>query len=213
MVMDKCRRSAGFIGALAVLAVLAGTAAAAPAQVIIIRHGEKPATGNELLVPQGVCRADELAKTFPAQFGTPVAIYAMNPNDEDGSLRPIETVTPLANALGLTIKHDYTRKKFSQLVQDIMGNETYQGKLVLICWEHKVIPDLVQAFQDGGWSANSATWPSKWSGDIFDQAWILNFAGNPSFQIIPENIPLDSLNGNCPLSDVQSSQSSGGVNP
>jgi hypothetical protein len=126
----------------------------------------------------------------------------MNPNDEDGSMRPIETVTPLARALGLTIKHGYTRKKLVQLVQDIMGNADYEGKMVLICWEHKVIPALVQTFQDNGWNANSAAVPDKWPGDVFDQAWILNFAGNPSFQIIPEDIPDDALNGSCPLSDV-----------
>jgi hypothetical protein len=199
------------------MAVLARAAEAAPARVIIIRHAEKPATGGDLLVPQGVCRADALAKTFPAQFGTPAAIYAMNPNDADGSMRPIETVTPLADSLGLAIDHDYTRKKLSQLVQDIMGNDSYQGKLILICWEHKVIPDLVQAFQDNGWNSNSATWPGKWSGDIFDQAWILSFSGSPSFQIIPENIPQDSLNGDCPLSDVkstsQATQDSSGAKP
>jgi hypothetical protein len=207
MAMGDRRRFSGFIGAFAVLAMLAGTAAAAPAQVIIIRHGEKPSTGSDLLVPQGVCRADALAKVFPAQFGTPVAIYAMNPNDADGSMRPIETVTPLANALGLAIDHDYTRKKLAQLVQDIMGNDSYQGKIVLICWEHKIIPEMIQAFQDGGWNSESMTWPSKWSGDIFDQAWILNFAGKPAFQIMTQNIPEDTLNGSCPLSDVQSSGS------
>jgi hypothetical protein len=122
-------------------------------------------------------------------------------------------VTPLANALGLTINHDYTRKQFAQLVQDIMGNDSYQGKLVLICWEHKVIPALAQAFENGGWSPASASVPDKWPGSVFDQAWILNFSAGPAFQIAQENISPDALNGNCPLSDVLPPQSSGGAAP
>jgi hypothetical protein len=182
----------------AALACAATAASAAPAQVIIIRHGEKPDAGSDLLVPQGVCRADALATAFPGQFGAPTAIYAMNPNDEDGSMRPIETVTPLARVLRLTINHDYTRKQFSQLVASVMA----QNGLVLICWEHKAIPGLVSAFEDAGWSPGSATVPGKWSGSVFDQAWILSFSGAPQFSIAEENIPASELNGNCPLSDV-----------
>jgi hypothetical protein len=178
----------------------ATAASAAPSQVIIIRHGEKPATGGDLLVPQGVCRADALATAFPAQFGAPTAIFAMNPNDEDGSMRPIQTVTPLARVLHLTIDHDYTRKQFSQLVSAVMS----QNGLVLICWEHKAIPDLVSAFEDAGWSPGSATVPTKWSGSDFSSAWILDFNGAPSFSIVAENIPASELNGNCPLADVSS---------
>jgi len=180
----------------AALLSCAAAASAAPARIIVIRHGEKPPSGDDLDA-QGVCRADALATAFPAKFGAPAAIYAMNPNDADGSMRPIETVTPLARALGLTIDHDYTRKQFSQLVSDIMGNSAYDGKLVLICWEHKAIPDLVQAFAAGGWNEGAAVIPSKWSGSDFDSAWILNFSGNPSFQISAEDISADQLQGTC----------------
>jgi hypothetical protein len=183
--------SAALIAAVAASA-MALPACAAPAQVIIIRHGEKPSTGNELS-PQGFQRADALVGFFehnPAvtQYGAPVAIYAMDPKDADGSLRPIETVTPLANALGLTIDHDYVKDQLPALVSDIMANPAYDGKMVLICWEHKVIPTLVQDF---GWSAA----PDAWSGSVFDQAWVLDFDGGKvsSFQIVPEHLlPGDS---------------------
>ena len=136
---------AGLILACAGAGFLTQAALAAPAQVIIIRHGEKPATGNNLC-PQGICRADALATVFPEQFGTPAAIYAMAPNSEDGSMRPIETVTPLANALGVTINRDFTRLQFSEVVNAIKTNPAYDGKMVLISWEHKVIPRLAQTF-------------------------------------------------------------------
>ena len=184
------------IPAVLMAALAASTAAlparAAPAQVIIIRHGEKPSAGNELS-PQGFQRAEALVGFFehnPAvtQYGAPVAIYAMDPKDVDGSLRPIETVTPLAKALGLTIDHDYVKAQLPEMVSDILTNPAYDGKMVLICWEHNMIPPLVK---DLGWS----TAPDAWSGSVFDQAWVLNFDGGKasSFQIVPEHLlPGDS---------------------
>ncbi|MFI5361409.1 MAG: histidine phosphatase family protein [Elusimicrobiota bacterium] len=175
------------VGLLAALATGAVPARATPAQVIIIRHGEKPDEGNELS-PRGFQRAQALVDFFehsPAvtRHGTPAAIYAMNPKDEDGSLRPIQTVTPLAEALGLRIDHDYVKDELPQLVKDIKANHAYDGKMVLICWEHKMIPVLVSDF---GW--NSA--PKSWKGKVFDQAWVLDFEGDAvsSFRIVPEHV-------------------------
>jgi broad specificity phosphatase PhoE len=108
-----------------------------PTQVIIIRHGEKPSEGNTLC-QQGVCRAVALAQDFVPQFGKPSAIYAMGPGSDDSSLRPIETVTPLANALGLPIRSQYTRLQFQQVAADVESN----SGMVLISWEHKAIPAL-----------------------------------------------------------------------
>lgn len=172
---------------------LSAPALGAPAQVVIIRHGEKPATGNEL-DPQGWQRAQALVgffETDPAviRYGTPAAIYAMAPKGPDGTLRPIETVTPLAQHLGLTIDEDYTKKEMPQVVADIMGNPAYDGRMVLICWEHKAIPELVRDF---GWTQGPDQWPG---GDVYDRAWILNFTGDQvtSFQDIPEHVlPGDS---------------------
>src|SRR5665213_1161111 len=80
-------------------------ASATPAQIVIIRHGEKPKSGPDLDA-RGYQRAHALVGFFeknPAmlRFGRPVAIYAMapktqvDPSDDEGSLRAIETVQPL----------------------------------------------------------------------------------------------------------------------
>src|SRR4051812_2923021 len=79
-----------------------------PAQVIIIRHAEKPDDGNELSL-RGEERAAALVPYFLKtgellKFKTPVAIYAQRPKDADSSLRSIETVKPLADALHLKVK-------------------------------------------------------------------------------------------------------------
>ncbi len=176
----------------AFLACAVAPAFAAPAQVIIIRHGEKPPSGPDL-DEQGYARAQALVGFFqnnPAvtQFGTPAAIYAMDPKGPNGSMRAIETVTPLAQALGQSIDTDYKRKDIPQLVQDILGNPAYDGKMVLICWEHSVIPDIVDAF---GWTSA----PQSWAGSSFDRAWVLDFTGSQvtGFTDVPEHVlPVDS---------------------
>ena len=178
----------GLIAALA----WAAPAWSAPAQVIVIRHGEKPAEGNDL-DSRGFARADALVDFFehnPAvtKFGPPAAIYAMKPSGSNGSVRPIHTVAPLAKDLGLVIDADYLKDQLPQLVANILGNASYDGKTVLICWEHNAIPTLVEDF---GWTSA----PRSWSGKVFDRAWVLTFDGNAvvSFEDVPEHVlPGDS---------------------
>jgi hypothetical protein len=120
-------------------------------------------------------------------------------------MRPIETVNPLANALGVTINSDFTRLQFSEVVNAVKTNPAYDGKMVLLSWEHKAIPGLAQEFCAEGATVGACdAVPGKWSGSVFDQAWILNFTGGQvtSFQIIPENIPPEMLNGSCPFAGV-----------
>jgi hypothetical protein len=182
---------------LFLVAVLAAAvpAAAAPAQVIIIRHGEKPASGPDL-DEQGYARAQALVDFFEhapsvTRFGPPAAIYAMDPKDADGSQRPIETVTPLADALHLAIDADYKREKIPELVHDVMTNAAADGRTVLICWEHKAIPDIARAF--------GVASPPDWKGKVFDRAWVLTYKGTVEgsavwdFADVPEHVlPGDS---------------------
>ena len=173
------------------MALTVPCAQAAPAQVILIRHAEKPASGNELN-SQGWQRAKALVYFFKhtpsmTRFGTPAAIYAMAPKGPNGSLRPIQTVTPLADSLGLKINSSYKKGELAGLVGNIMSNSAYNGKMVLICWEHNIIPEIVKDF---GWNA-----APQWDGNSFDRAWVLNFNGNSvvSFEDIPQRLlPGDS---------------------
>ena len=77
--------------------VIACQAMAQPAQVIIIRHAEKPTSGNELSL-RGEERAAALVPFFLGadellEFKTPVAIYAQAQKKETSSIRSIETVS------------------------------------------------------------------------------------------------------------------------
>jgi hypothetical protein len=158
---------------------MVSSAWAAPAQVLIIRHAEKPATGDSLS-PQGVARAKAYVQYFqtnPAvlQYGTPVAIYAMEASsgeeDSDFSYRPVETVTPLAQALELQVQSQYQKDDVADLVNDIMSNPAYEGKMVLICWEHKVIQSIATQF---GVSPTPDAWPDS----VYDQVWEIDFSGD-----------------------------------
>jgi hypothetical protein len=179
----------GFLG----LVLSMPSAWATPAQVVIIRHAEKPPIGNDLNA-QGYQRANALPGFFSSNsivdaFGDPVAIYAMAPSKADGTMRPIETVTPLAQQLGLTIQENYTKNDLQPVVSEIMNDPQYDGRMVVVCWEHTVIPQLAQTF-------GLTNGPTMWPDNVFDIAWVLHFDGNSAvdgFVMVPENVlPGDS---------------------
>jgi hypothetical protein len=173
--------------AVLLLVCVAGRAVAQPAQVIIIRHAEKPDEGNELN-ERGQERAAALVAYFQGrpevlQFKTPIAIYAQSPKKEDSSLRPLQTVKPLADALKLSVVQAYTRDEYPKMVEEILSNRDYKGKMVLICWEHKVIPDIARSLR-----ATDA--PAKWHGSVFDRTWMITFNSrrDPSFKDLPQRL-------------------------
>ncbi|MFA6584460.1 MAG: histidine phosphatase family protein [Elusimicrobiaceae bacterium] len=165
---------------------------AAPAQVIVIRHAEKPETGNELS-ELGWKRAYALVDFFKnnkavTRYGTPAAIYGMAPKDEQGTLRAIQTVLPLSKELNLKINTKYKKKSERALANEILKTEAYNGKMVLVCWEHHAILDILAAF-------NVKNGPQQWPGASFDRAWVLNFEGDKvtSFEDVPQHVlPGDS---------------------
>jgi len=151
------------------LLALSAQTFAAPTQIIITRHGEKPDVGNELST-QGCERAFSLLDFFLRELGDvkPAAIYAMKPNSDDGSVRPIQTIAYTADHYKLSIEDKYTRLDYSNLVNEIMTTKAYDNQTVLISWEHKAIPGLAQAF-----GLKSKDVPAKWPGIVFDEAWII----------------------------------------
>src|SRR4029077_3988836 len=76
-----------------------------PAQIILIRHADKPADPQDPHLSQaGVQRAERLVPfitTDPAmtRFGLPVAVFATRTTTQDTGLRTQDTVAPLARAL------------------------------------------------------------------------------------------------------------------
>lgn len=175
---------------------IAAPAYAAPAQVILIRHAEKQLEGNQLS-EKGFKRAEALVNFFltaPAVtgYGTPVAVYAAAPKHEDSSIRSIQTVTPLARALGLTVNTNFTRGQAHKLVADIMENPKYTGRLVLVCWQHGHLTDIVRELAEYSpyGPAAQVSLPGEWPDARFDRAWIIDlYRGRVvSFKDIPQRL-------------------------
>jgi broad specificity phosphatase PhoE len=189
--------------AFAAAMLLAGAAFAAPAQVIFIRHAEKPADGPELSA-QGVRRANALVNFFKTntavtRYGTPAAIYAAAPKNEDSSVRSVQTVTPLARAIKITVNTDFTRGQTGKLVRDIMENPAYEGRMVLVCWQHENLVEAAQKLAEYNNSSAAVynTIPKAWPSEAFDRVWILDLKAGKvaAFKNLPQRLlPGDSAN-------------------
>ncbi len=178
------RRSAS---ALLVVLIFANCSLGKPAEVVIIRHAEKPDEGNELSLA-GRERAAALLPYFlgnPAilEFGRPVAIYAQAQKHATSSLRSIQTVRPLADALHLKINDSFERDDYKKMVAEIKHEGKYEGHTVVICWEHKVIPEIAKEF-----AADDA--PQKWRGNAFDRTWVLTLKSSHryKFKDLPQKL-------------------------
>lgn len=170
---------------------------------MLIRHGEKPevpppfgvnADGVEdkhSLSVRGWQRAGALARFFrsPTAKGitTPTKIYASGIGEDavlvDGddvakSLRPQQTVAPLAAAIGLAVDTSCKVGEETKLANSI-DNE---NGVVLVAWEHKHIPIIAQQFT--GSAPNS--WPG---GSVFDVVWVLQRNGAAyDFSVVPQGL-------------------------
>lgn len=151
---------------------------ALPAQVLIIRHGEKGIEGN--LSEKGLERAGALAPYFTKKpelltFGEPVAIFAARPvratppfHPDENTERCLQTVGPTAEMLKLPIHPGFGKFDEQELANFILSNSKYDGKNVLICWHHDVIQQL--AIDLGAMAA--PVFP-----DVFDQTWVITYPG------------------------------------
>lgn len=166
---------------------------ALPAQVIIVRHGEKPPEGVSLSL-KGHERAQAFVPFFKGdprvtKFGTPVAVFAQGPIPEFRSLRSVETVTPLANSLGMSVRTQFSHLEYGDMAAAILNNPEFDGKMVLVSWEHHVIPNLARQL-------GAQTVPSIWPGDVFDRLWVINY--NPDGYTSFQNLPQQLLYGDSP---------------
>lgn len=168
------------------------TLQAAPAQILIIRHGEKKDDYDPYLSAKGRRRADALVKVFLNDprfnlYGPPVAIYAALPHHVDSSHRPELTMKPLADKLHIKINLDYRKKKNNEIADDIVFNHPeYNNKTVIICWIHPQIPQL--ALELG-----SQQVPAKWTKHAYDRVWRIKFDGQKAGPV--EDLPERALPG------------------
>ena len=106
-------------------------------------------------------------KGAASRFLTPNFIFATARSKH--SKRPIETVTPLATALNLPINDRFADRDpdIKMMAGAILNELAFAGKIVLICWHHGKIPDIVKAL--------GISQPPKWDGKVFDRIWQVTF--------------------------------------
>lgn len=163
-----------FIVRIIVLLFVTEPLFAMPAQILLMRHGEKPDVGNELSA-EGWKRAQLLPTLFVNRaefktYGLPASLYAMAPKKADGSVRAIQTLKYVSDQFNIPIETQFTRDQVSELVNNIKNDKNLDGKMIVICWEHKVLIDIAAGL--GFPQLNS--WPSE----QFDRVWMLNFTEN-----------------------------------
>jgi hypothetical protein len=148
--------------------------------VMIIRHGEKPsgstpgvdARGNQdpsSLTDVGWNRAHRLVDLFnPADgrlrpgLARPAAIYAASANGNGEGARTRETVTPLADKLGIPLDTTFGKGDEKALVNRVIS----RPGPTLIAWQHGEIPLIAKAFP-----SVTPTPPAQWPDSRFDLIW------------------------------------------
>jgi len=132
-------------------------------KVIIIRHGEKAADGDNLSC-QGLNRALQLPRVLNAKFGMPDRTYipAVNGGGSTSHVRMLQTVTPFAVRYNLKLNSKFDVTEGGKLARDVL---TRKGT-VLVVWEHEEIPNIAQAL-----GVNAAN--LNWKDSDYDSVWIV----------------------------------------
>ena len=171
------------------------------AKIMLIRHAEKPSgDGAPGLMPSGVenpraltltgwKRANALVDLFnPAdgavprpRLAKPRSLFASGSE----SLRPRQTMAPLAGALSLSIR-TFLNGQEPELVAAVKAADDP----VLISWRHEAIPAIAALIRG---DANGV--PPRWPADRFDLVWVfdLRTSGAWTFTQVPQLVmPGDS---------------------
>jgi hypothetical protein len=186
-----------------------------PAQIYIIRHGEKPAdpptpkapprppfgvdiNGDQSihsLLPRGWHRSGALAVLFapavgPPQAGLRTPSTLLSPDyghpDKTKEHRTYQTIQGLSGRTGVPINTPVAEGKESALARAVVAD--YTG-VVLICWEHHHIPAIATALP----TVPGTQIPAAWPGDRFDVIWSFTLAPGASraeyvFSQIPQQL-------------------------
>jgi hypothetical protein len=104
------------------------------------------------------------------KLGLPEVIIAQSPSQKNHSQRSLETVAPLAKALGLPIISRFTFGQVQEMVQWLKSQREYDGKTALICMNHMEIAELAKAL--GVVHLRPRVWPHE----TYDRLYVLTFA-------------------------------------
>ena len=172
-------------------------------KIMVMRHAEKPAKdglpqgvtlegerNSESLQTRGWQRAGALANLFAptngdlqnAALAKPQFLYASKPLRRKGSLRPFQTILPLAEKVAIPINMHYERSDIEGVLEEIFS---CRG-VVLMCWQREYIPQI--AVQILGTDKGV---PQLWPEDRFDMIWVFDLdprSNGYKFRQIPQRL-------------------------
>ncbi len=153
--------------------------------LLMIRHGEKPFNGDQGVDAQGNANPDGLIPKGWERAGTLVTLFAPNNTTLTSTLpspdalvtptypmpvhRPSLTLLPLSQRLGKTILSEYAVDADpTMIVRSLLAMNPH---VVLVCWEHHHLVNLVGAMAHIEFIANQTDIPTSWPDDRFDVIW------------------------------------------
>jgi hypothetical protein len=171
-------------------------------RIMVIRHAEKPVDPpphgvtfegereKESLTVRGWQRAGALVSFFAPANGSfqdsslaePQFLFASKPTKRNGSKRPIETITPLAEKLAIRINSNFQKDEEKEMLEEAF----LCAGVVLICWQHEFIPKIANHILK-----NKTTAPQDWPEDRFDVVWVFerdSASAQYSFKQVPQNL-------------------------
>jgi hypothetical protein len=172
-------------------------------KIMLLRHAEKPdrdgapfgvtlrgERSKESLQVRGWQRAGALISLLAPANGhinesslaQPQFLYASKPLRRKGSKRPLETITPLAEKLGLKINQNFTRGDFDKMLE----NAFMRKGVVLICWQREYIPRIALHIL-----GQTKSVPRDWPEDRFDLFWVFDLdrkSGRYKFKQVPQSL-------------------------
>lgn len=137
-------------------------------RVVIIRHGEKPATGDNLSCA-GLNRALALPAVLDQLLPAPPDYTYVPLIGTDGkdttTIRMLQTAMPYAVRHNLTINSDYAIDNAKGLAKKLRR----QRGTALLVWEHNNILKIAKEL--------GIKTPLAWPDDDFDSIWTISFDG------------------------------------
>jgi broad specificity phosphatase PhoE len=138
------------------------------AVILIIRHAEKADDGHGLS-SLGDARAKAYASYFKNFTVDEQAVKLDDifaSRDSRVSHRPVLTIEPTAEELGLKINDQFKNKQFNELVNEIKSQP--HGENILVVWHHGNIPALLRSL---GADPKTLLPNGRWPGHVYD--WLI----------------------------------------
>lgn len=145
-------------------------------RILLMRHAEKPEqSDNPHLSAIGKARAQALPKRIAGILKSPLDfIFAAKPSAH--SVRPLETVTPLAHSAQLKVDDNFVDTDYGELANQLSSDSIYTDKNIVVCWHHDMIPDFAKALG----APVPSMFVSKWPPTEFDRIYSFEYGDFPS---------------------------------